>query len=281
MDPLGIVIVVLAALAGAIAAVPLWRWLRGRIEADRRWIQQTALRFSPDPPQTTMWLAVLYAGRVLVLVALLAALPSVIAAMGLWVLSLFLPPLVAEKMWERRRAKIDDQLPLSIRFMANGVGAGLTLVQAIQRLAEQAPSPIAQEFRIMANRYALGEDVEAMLLQSKSRLRLPDFDLFATALLINREMGGDIGVTLQRIARSIERLKELRMNMLAQTSEGRTNIKFLAVTPVFILLMMQAIDPEGLNMLFTTVPGMILLLIAAALTGLGVFWASRIVATEI
>ena len=159
--------------------------------------------------------------------------------------------------------------------------AGLTLVQAITRLAEQAPEPIRSEFKIMANQYGLGADMETVIRNAKARLNLPNFSLFASALLLNREMGGDVSETLTRISKSLDKLREMRKTVEAHTSEGRTNIKVLLVAPVFMLLVMAMVVPLGVRLLFTSLPGLAILTIALGLAGAGVYMANRITKAEI
>jgi Flp pilus assembly protein TadB len=159
--------------------------------------------------------------------------------------------------------------------------AGLTLVQGVTRLAEQAPEPVRSEFKIMANQYAYGADMEVVIRSAKGRLDLPNFNLFATALLLNREMGGDVSATLARISKSLEKIREMHKTVEAHTSEGRTNIKVLLVAPVFMLLIMGLVDTKGVMMLFSTVPGLAVLTVAAALAGAGAYLAGRITRTDV
>jgi tight adherence protein B len=133
----------------------------------------------------------------------------------------------------------------------------------------------------MANQYAFGADMETVIRNTKTRLNLPNFSLFASALMLNREMGGDISETLTRISKSLDKLREMRKTVEAHTSEGRTNIKVLLVAPVFMLAVMSFVMPHGVRLLFTTVPGWALLTVAGFLTGTGIYFAQRITRSEI
>jgi Flp pilus assembly protein TadB len=215
------------------------------------------------------------------LAGLLVVVPNVVIAFGFWVLALLVPRVVIGWAWRRRREQIDGQLPQAITALANSMRAGLTLVQAVTRLAEQAPEPVRSEFKIMANQYAYGADMEVVIRSAKARLNLANFNLFATALLLNREMGGDVSATLARISKSLEKIREMRRTVEAHTSEGRTNIKVLMVAPVFMLLIMGLVDTKGVLMLFSTVPGVAVLTVAAALAGAGAYLAGRITRTDV
>jgi len=274
-------IAAMVGLAVALAAWGLRHWLQRRFQTDVAWISSTLLRFTPHPPDARAVAVAVYIVYAALLLILLAAVPGALMAVGIWLVLLAVPRVLVEVAWQRRRARIDQQLVTAITMMANSIRAGLTLVQALQRLAEQTPEPIRTEFRIMAGHYALGADVETTVREAKRRLALPNFNLFASALLLNREMGGDVADTLDRVSRSLERLHQMRRTVEAHTAEGRTNIKVLLVAPVLMLAMIAAVDAPGVEMLFTTSQGYGVLLAAAVLAGAGVYFAARIARSEV
>ena len=265
--------VVLAILGGK-------RWLLEKFERDKAWMQVTALRFNPEPINAQTYTLWYYGGFLALLLLLLWMIPNIFIAVAFWVICLFVPKIYVEWAWKRRRMKIDAQLAVTISTMCNNIRAGLTLVQSIQRLSESAPDPIRCEFKVMSNQYAYGADLDAVIQNAKERLALPNFNLFATALLLNREMGGNVADTLSRISRSLDKMREMKLTVEAHTSEGRTNIKVLLLAPVVLLLTLSLADSKGVILLFTTSQGIAILLIAAALAGFGVYLAGRITKSE-
>lgn len=272
-----------AAAAGLAAALALWALrapLAAKFARDQEWMRATYARFQPEPVNARAFTLTYYAAFAALLVLLLMLLPPVFAAAA-WIAALFVPGAFVRWAWARRKARIDLQIPQTVATLANSMRAGLSLVQAITRLSEQAPEPIRSEFKIMANQYAYGADMETVIRNAKARLDLPNFSLFASALLLNREMGGDVADTLTRISKSLEKLREMRRTVEAHTAEGRTNIKVLLAAPVFILLVMAAIVPAGVRLLFTSLPGLAILTIALLLAAAGAYMASRITKAEI
>ncbi len=252
------------------------RWRR-----DSEWARQQMLRFSPDLHDARLWVLLWYAGIVLVPIVVLFALPGVLPAAVAAACLMVAPRLLSGYLWKRRRRKIDEQLPTAISALANCIQAGFTLVQGIQRVAETSPNPVRQEFRIIANRYHHGADLQAAIEDARQRLQLPNFTLFSSAMLVNREMGGKVGRTLDRIAQSLESVDRMRCRLRAATSGGRTTIKFLAVAPVVILGIVNFMDPEGVKMVFTEPLGQIVLLVALLIASAGVYWAHTIVNAEV
>jgi tight adherence protein B len=273
-----------AVLMGLAVALLVWarrNWISAKFVRDVEWMRTTYLRFDPNPINARGYTIGYYAVFVGLLILLLMLIPNVFVAFGFWFLSMMVPSILIEWAWRARIAKIDLQIPQAVATLANSMRAGLTLVQAVTRLSEQAPDPIRAEFKIMANQYGYGADMETVIRNAKTRLNLPNFNLFASALILNREMGGDISDTLTRISKSLDKLREMRKTVEAHTSEGRTNIKVLLIAPVFMLLLMCVVDAKGVMMLFTTTQGIAVLTVAALLSGTGVYLARRITKSDI
>lgn len=275
------IIAVAIGLAVILLVWGLRSYLTGRFARDVAWIETNSLRFNPEPVDAKTWAIAYYVIFSLLLVALVLITPNPAFGIAFWLVLLTVPRMVVESMWKTRRRKIDLQLPAAVATMSNSIRAGLTLVQAIQRLSETAPEPIRSDFKVMANRYAFGGSLESTITEAKRRIKSPNFNLFASAILLNREMGGDIAETLSRISQSLDKLHQMRKTVEAHTSEGRTNIKVLLVAPVFLLLIMSTADGEGVKMLFTTPQGYAVLLVAGILIGTGMYFAAKITHQEI
>jgi tight adherence protein B len=270
----------LAALIGLSAALLVWS-LRGRLAArwnyDVAWVEHTVWRFTPDPVNARRYVALFYGGAVLVLFLLLLLVPNKILAAGLWAILIAVPRLAVSRAWAKRRQQIEQQLPIAVRQMSSSVASGMTLAQAIERLAGRAPDPIRVEFRIMTGYWQLGSDFTATIEEAKRRLSLENFNLFASAILVNQRLGGNVSLTLDRLAGSLEAIDQMKREVHAATAEGRTNIKVLAVAPFGMLGLVALMDAGAVGMLLTRSFGHLLLAVAALLTATGTLWAWRIV----
>ncbi|MCL2648633.1 MAG: type II secretion system F family protein [Phycisphaerales bacterium] len=281
---MNILLILSALLAGGAIACLIWA-AKGmalrRYNKDVQWMRETYHRFHPEEINAELYTVLYYLGCVLLLLILLWLIPSWVLAVIFWIVFMFLPAFLIEWAWRRRVQEVDQQISQCVTSMANSMRAGLTLVQAMTRLSEQAPDPIKMEFKIMANQYGLGADMKTVLKNAKERLKLANFNLFASALLLNREMGGDVAETLTRISKSLDKLREMRKTVEAHTSEGRTNIKILLLGPVAMLLLMAIVDRKGVIMLFTTPQGIAMLMVAGLLSGTGVFFARKITRSDV
>ena len=274
----------LATLFGIAVTLLIWS-LRGVLHArwrrDVAWLEHTMWKFTPDPVNAGRYVALFYAAAVALLFLLLLMLPNKILAVVLWLLLVAVPRIAIDRAWAKRRKQIEEQLPATVRQMSSSVGSGMTLAQAIERLAERAPDPIRVEFRVMTGYWKLGSDFSATIEAAKRRLNLENFNLFASAILVNQKLGGNITLTLDRLAASLEAIDQMKREVYAATAEGRMNIKVLAFAPFGMLGLVTLMDSQAVGMLMTRPIGHLLLGLAAILAAAGTLWAWRIVNADV
>ncbi len=193
-----------------------------------------------------------------------------------------LPWYLLRRMAERRKEKIEDQLADAMVSLSSAVKAGLALPQAMAILAQQCPRPICQEFQQIYGEYQMGKTLEQCLVEAKERLESENFALFAAAMDASRQSGGRLNETVERIAHSVRELQRLERKIQSETAQARTSAVYMAMAPAGILVVYYLfVDPENTTRLFTTVPGQIILAIAATLNILAYLWARKILNPEI
>lgn len=278
------ILIVIALLAGIALAALIWGFHKNIIslyEREVHWLERAIWRFSPEPFNGRPWVLGFYAAAILIPILWLWLFPFKIGAVLTPVLLLWLPRVMIEKKWEKRRKLIDQQLPACVLQMSQSVAAGMTLAQAVDRLAERGDEPIRTEFRVMSNFWKHGADFTLTIDEAKRRLSLPNFNLFASALLVNLRMGGNVVETLERLGRSIQGIERMKEEVYAATSEGRTNIKVIGACPFVMLGFTAIMDFQAVLLCFTRPVGWALLSVAGALIAAGMLWAWRIVNADI
>ena len=212
---------------------------------------------------------------------LLVAAGSLVFSITAAVLLVSLPWYVLRRVAETRRLLIEDQLADAMVSLSNAIKAGLSLAQSLDILARQSPKPICQEFQQIVGEYQLGKDLEQCLKEAKQRLQSENFALFAAALEASRQSGGRLNETVERIATSVRELQRLERKVRSETAQARTSSVYMALAPPVILLMNYFIDPVHTRMLFTEVPGQLILCLAAVMNLLAYLWARMILNPEI
>ncbi|MBN1394400.1 MAG: type II secretion system F family protein [Pirellulales bacterium] len=191
------------------------------------------------------------------------------------------PWYLLRRLAERHRQRIEDQLADAMATMANSVRAGLSLAQSLEILAAQCPRPINAEFHQIVAEYKLGKPLERTLNEAKERLRSENFALFAAALLASHESGGRLNETVERIAQSVLELQRLERKVMAETAQARKSAVYMAMAPAFILTAYYFVTPADTKLLFITVPGQIMLAVAALLNAAAYLWARALLNPDI
>ncbi len=192
-----------------------------------------------------------------------------------------LPWYIIRRMAQSRKAKIEAQLADAMVTFSSAVKAGLSLPQALDILANQCPRPVREEFAQIVGEYQMGKPLERTLLEAKARLKSENFALFAAALLASRKSGGALNETVDRIAHSVLELQRLERKIMVETAQARRSAVYMAMVPAVILVVYFFVDPENTTLLFTTVPGQIILSAAVALNIIAYVWAQAILRTDI
>jgi tight adherence protein B len=244
-------------------------------------IEHMKWRLSPEPYDGRTRVLIHWIFVVVTPIIILLFLPLKLILLAFWAVGAVMPTILLDREWQKRRKLLNDQLPKAVLQLSSGVASGMSLVQAIERIAERGEEPLRTEFRIVANYWNMGSDFTSTIEEAKRRLDLQDFTLFASALVINQRMGGNVVKTLERLALSLEAVDRMRKEVYSATSEGRTNIKVLAVAPFIMLGFTTVIDAQAVGWLFTRPFGQFLLLVAVLLTAAGTFWAWRIVNADV
>jgi tight adherence protein B len=193
----------------------------------------------------------------------------------------FLPTLVLKLLREQRLRKIEAQLLTGIATLSSGVRAGLNMVQAMEMLAREGPTPLRQEFAHLVREYEYGLPLEEAMNNAVQRVGSGDFALLVAAMMTHRERGGNLGETLDRISASLREIQRLESRVKTLTAQGRANARFLSILVMLVLVILFAFDSAGMGMVLKDDIGKLILGGIALLMGMGFFWIRKIVDIDI
>jgi len=272
-----------AAFGLSLAALGLFcrQWFGRAMAAVESDLAEKLRRFRASPRNLRKYLVAWLFAMALAFFGFAIALQNIVFAIIITGLILCAPWYLIRRMWQHHRQKIEDQLADAMVTMANAVKAGLSLAQSMEILAAQCPKPINAEFHQIAAEYKMGKTLERTLIEAKERLRSENFALFAAALLASHESGGRLNETVQRIAESVLELQRLERKVYAETAQARKSAVYMALAPVFILTVYYFIDPQNTKLLFTELPGQIILGVALVLNVIAYLWARVILRPDL
>lgn len=193
------------------------------------------------------------------------------------VLGLVLPIRILVFKKKRRLKQFEKQLPEALELMARGLKAGHAFATGLQLVADELPDPLGGEFFKTFKEHNHGLDLNNALLNLCNRIDLRDLRFFTTAVMIQRETGGNLADILDKIATLIRERFKLRNQIKALTSEGRLSGLVLVLLPPATGLAMFFMNPDYILLLVQTSLGQIMTGGALLLQGLGMFCIRSIV----
>ncbi|REK27129.1 MAG: hypothetical protein DWQ42_07430 [Planctomycetota bacterium] len=176
----------------------------------------------------------------------------------------------------RRMAAIAKALPDTFDALADALRGGRSLEQAAEMIAAESQGPLAQEFDYCASQLRLGHAPTAVLQRMLQRVPLAEFKLFATAVAMHQQTGGNLAHLIERLSRSVRDRQEFQGHLNAATAGSRLSAVGLIAVSVLGVAALLLIDPGYLQRLISYRLGPTLLAIAGVLLTVGSIWLWRI-----
>ena len=155
----------------------------------------------------------------------------------------------------RRNAKLVEQFPDALNTVVRCVRVGIPMGEALRTVAKDAMEPTKREFAILADKVSIGVPLDAALRDLSLRVKLTEYQFFATALTLQARSGGGITQTLEGLSDVIRKRVALKARGYALTAEARTSAMVLSVLPFVAGGMIFMVQPDYIETLFTTKGG--------------------------
>jgi tight adherence protein B len=184
-------------------------------------------------------------------------------------------------MRARRIARLRAQLPDAVMLVAGALRAGSSLPQSIAQAARELPSPAGREFDLVVREQRLGVGLDASMSGLERRAPLEEVTLFAAAVRIAQESGGNLAETLERLAETLRRKAAVEGKIDALTAQGRLQGWVMAALPVVVGAALIVIEPQAMRPLWLTWQGWAVCAVIVVLLGLGLHVIRRIVDIDV
>lgn len=179
------------------------------------------------------------------------------------------PKYVMGYLWEKRCNKLVDQMVDGMTIMANGIKAGQSLTQSMERVVENIKGPLSQEFGLILNKIRLGMAVEESLNEFGERVPRQDVQMFVTAVNILKETGGNLAETFSTIVTTVRERQKVEKKIEALTAQGNMQAIIISLVPIVILVIFYILDPSYIMPLFTKPLGWVALALMLTLQAIG------------
>jgi tight adherence protein B len=188
-----------------------------------------------------------------------------VSAIVLAVLFGLLPYFYVLRKRTKRLNLFEEQFPEALDFLARAMRAGHAFSVSLEMLADESPEPLSREFRQVFNEQNLGASIEVALQNLAKRVPLLDVSFFVSAVMLQKETGGNLAEILTKLAYVIRERFRLKGQVKAASAHGRITGLVLTIMPIILVfalliiapgyLQSMARDPDGKYMIFGAIVG--------------------------
>jgi tight adherence protein B len=262
-----------------LSAVALLDRILSRSESFAQPVHQLVLKAGVPVTTGTVVLGCVFVAMVTAL-AIFHFTPSLPLALAVGGLAGCLPLFWLRMMADRRLAIFEEQFPEAIDLMARALRAGHALTTALQMVGEEVPDPVGGEFRQLFEQQNYGMSLPDALKAFAVRLPLLDARFFVTALLTQRETGGNLSEVLDNLATVIRERFKVKRQVRVMSAHGRITGWVLALMPPVVAVILFVISPEQMRLLVDDPIGVYMVVGALILQVVGVMAIRKIVNIE-
>ncbi len=196
---------------------------------------------------------------------------------GMW----SVPKIVIQILWMRRCGQFVDQMIDGMTMMANGVKAGLSVQQSMERIQNNLANPISQEFGLVLSQIRIGRSLSEALNDLGTRIPRQDVQMFVTSVNILQETGGNMGETFKTIVEVVRERQKVEKKIEALTAQGMAQGTIIVMVPFALLVVFYVLDPNYVAPLFNTTLGLVALLIMLVLQVIGGYTMNKIIKIKV
>ena len=206
---------------------------------------------------------------------------SPVIALGLGLMIPALPLMAISFKGKTRKKKMNYQLPDVFDLLCQALRAGHSLASGIQLVGQQLPDPAGMEFYRCFQEQNLGIKLDDALRNLAERVDILDVRFFVTAVLVQRQTGGDLAEILEKISAVIRDRIKILGQVKALTAEGRLSGWVLSALPVLVFFVAKALNPEYVDILLHEEQGQAMLGAAIVMQIMGMLMIRKIVNIKI
>ena len=241
-----------------------------------RWIEQSGMKASISG---VLLVALVLAGLT-AFVAMMVTHTTMSMPVG-GAIGFSMPFMVLRFKRTRRLRAFEEAFPEALDLISRALKAGHAFATGLKMVADEMAEPVGPEFRKTFDEQNFGLPLKDALENLTFRVPLLDMRYFATAVLIQRETGGNLSEILENLAHVVrERFKILRQ-VRVYTAHGRLTGYVLLALPAVLAIALSFINPEHMNLLFRERMGQIMLMVAIGMQFLGFLWIKQVVKIEV
>lgn len=175
------------------------------------------------------------------------------------IIGALLPGLFVYRQKLKRADMLSEEIGESLQGMSNSLRAGYSFQQAIDLISRETQGPLGKEYRRTLREINLGVTTDQALQNLITRVQNEDMELMISTVLIQRSIGGNLAEIFDKIADTIRQRTRMKGEVRVLTAQGRISSWIVGGMPVFLIVILQMLNPEYISVFFETTLGWILL----------------------
>ena len=191
------------------------------------------------------------------------------------------PRLWLKSAQKKKCRRFNNQLVDVLLVLANSLRSGFSLLQAMEMVSQEMPNPISGEFQLALREMTYGTATETALVHLSERVDSDILDLLVTAMLIQRQVGGNLAEVLLNIHATIQDRLRFQQELKTLTAQGKISGYVIAALPFGIAAVLSVINPSYLSVLFTNPIGLALLAGGLISQFIGFLFIRKIISIEV
>jgi tight adherence protein B len=204
-----------------------------------------------------------------------------VAAPMMALLAAAVPTLYLVHCKGKRLKRFEEQFPEALDLLSRAIRAGHAFQTAMGMVADELPEPVGPEFKKTYDQQNFGLPLRDALNELSARLDLLDVRFFVTAVLIQRDTGGNLSEILDGLAHVVRERFKIQRDVRTHTSHGRFTGYVLMALPAALAAALYFINPEHMQLLFRERMGQMMLMGAVVMQGIGYIWIRKVIKIEV
>ena len=241
-----------------------------------RWVEQSGLRIS----LSALFLVAVAVGAVVALVTARMVNIPLVAILAFFA-GATLPFLYVRQKRAARLHSFEEHFPEALDLISRAIRAGHAFTAGMKMVADEMGDPVGPEFRKSFEEQNFGMSLKDSLNHLSLRVPLLDVRFFATAVLIQKETGGNLSEILDNLASVVRERFKIRRQVRVHTAHGRFTGYVLLALPAFLAVTLSYLNREHMDALFKDPIGHFLIVMAVVMQTAGWIWIKRIVKIEV
>jgi tight adherence protein B len=242
-----------------------------------RLIEQSGVRTTPS----TIVVMSLVAAVAAAVAAWMFAGQQPAAVVGAALLGGFLPYGWLLHRRSARLKRFEEQFPEALDLLSRAIRAGHALQTALGMAADELKEPVGPELKKTFDQQNFGLPLRDALNELAERVALLDVRFFVTAVLIQRDTGGNLAEILDNLAHVVRERFKIRRQIRVHTAHGRFTGYVLLALPAALAMALQVINPEHMSLLFREHMGQMMLVGAIVMQTIGFIWIRQVIKIEV